>query len=142
MKVYLDTSAAVKLMIEEAESTALARYLDADGVTVASSVLLETELRRTAERLDVPQSRAVAVLDRVALAEAPRSLFAEAGLLPGVMLRSLDAIHLATALRLESDVVVSYDIRQIAAAEGLGQRVESPGGWSATALPPPYEKLS
>ena len=43
------------------------------------------------------------------------------------MLRSFDAIHLASALRLESDVVVSYDIRQIVAAEALGQRVESPG---------------
>lgn len=52
------------------------------------------------------------LLARVALVEPQRSLFHEAGLLPGASLRSLDALHLATALRIDAAVVVAYDVRQ------------------------------
>ena len=60
-----------------------------------------TELRRLAVREDLDQSSVSVLLDRLDLAELPRSLMYEAGLLPGKRLRSLDALHLATALRVE-----------------------------------------
>lgn len=128
MTVYLDTSAAVKLLVEERESDALASYLDGLDAEegLASSALLETELRRVAVREDLSQASVSDVLGRVALVELGRSLFHEAGLLPGATLRSLDAIHLATALRLDAAVVVAYDLRLLESARELGVDVLSP----------------
>lgn len=48
-------------------------------------------------------------------------------LLPGDSLRSLDALHLAAAVRLGADVVLTYDARMIGAATELGFAVVSPG---------------
>lgn len=86
MTIYLDTSAAAKLLVEESESTGLAAFLDSLDAKehIISSALLETELRRFGTRLDLPQSAVTAVLSRVGLVEPDRSLFYEAGLLPGV----------------------------------------------------------
>jgi len=129
MTVYLDTSAAAKVLVDEPESEALVDYLDslpADAGAI-SSILLETELRRLALRLDLAQSAVSDLLGRVALVEAQRSLFYEAGLLPGPTLRSLDALHLATALRVDASVVLAYDNHLLAAARGLGLEVVSPG---------------
>lgn len=127
MTVYLDTSAPAKLLVAEAESDALADYLDAleDQDGLVSSVLLETELRRLAAGHDVPQRSVSEVLARVALAQPDRALFVAAGLLPGSGLRSLDALHLPTPLRMGADVVVAYDQRLLA-AESLGLVVHSP----------------
>jgi uncharacterized protein len=82
--LYLDTSAAAKLLVEEVESEALAAYLDrtVDGQELISSALLETELRRLAVRLELDQSTVTDLLVRVDLVDPPRSLFHEAGLLP------------------------------------------------------------
>jgi predicted nucleic acid-binding protein len=128
LTIYLDTSAAAKLLVEEAESAALARYLDDldPGNDLVSSALLETELRRVAVRLQMSQSAVSAVLARVALVDLQRSLVREAGVLPGNNLRSQDALHLATALRMDDAVVVAYDIRLLAAARSLGLEVASP----------------
>jgi uncharacterized protein len=125
--LYLDTSAAAKLLVDEPESDALARHLDRVGPDemLASNALLETELRRVAVRLDLAQASVSEVLARVALVDPDRSLFHEAGLLPGATLRSLDALHLATALRLAA-VVVAYDARLVASATALGLDVVSP----------------
>jgi predicted nucleic acid-binding protein len=57
----------------------------------------------------------------------PSSLFREAGLLPGVGLRSLDALHLAAALRLDVDAVLTYDTRMVDSAAELGLRAFGPG---------------
>lgn len=128
MTVYLDTSAAAKLLVEEPESAAAARFLDAldPEVYLLSSAILETELRRLAVREDLPQAAVSAVLSRIALVEPGRSLFYEAGLLPGAALRSLDALHLATALRMDAAVVVAYDQRLLESAVELGLDVSSP----------------
>lgn len=127
MTTYLDTSAAAKLLVEEAESAPLAAFLDALGADdmVVSSALLETELRRVAIREDLSQAAVSEILARVALAEPDRAMFHEAGLLPGGSLRSLDALHLATAIRLGARVV-AYDARLIAAARSVGLEVDSP----------------
>jgi uncharacterized protein len=126
--LYLDTSAAAKLLVDEAESEALATYLDGtvDDHDLMSSALLETELRRLAVRLELDQSEVSDLLARVDLVDPPRSLFHEAGLLPGTHLRSLDALHLATALRIDADTLVAYDARLLDAARSIGLGVHSP----------------
>ena len=128
MSIYLDTSAAAKLLVDEAESEALAAYVDEIGAEqdLVSSALLETELRRLAVRLGLDQSAVTDLLARLDLVDPPRSLFHEAGLLPGTQLRSLDALHLATALRVDADTLVAYDARLLDAARSLGFGVHSP----------------
>jgi predicted nucleic acid-binding protein len=121
--VYLDTSAAVKLLVEEAESAALAQYLDQPDVETVACLLLETELRRFAVRLEIPQSEVTAILDTTSLYEMPRSLYYEAGILAGRSLRSLDALHLTAAVRLGADAVVCYDTRMQDSAAELGLEV-------------------
>jgi uncharacterized protein len=128
LTVYLDTSAAAKLLVDEAESEALAAYLDRtiEEQELVSSALLETELRRLATRLELEQSMVTDLLARVDLVDPPRSLLHEAGLLPGTHMRSLDALHLATALRVDSDTFVAYDTRLLDAARSVGLSVHSP----------------
>ena len=120
---YLDTSAAVKLLVEEPESVALAQYLDQPNVETVACLLLETELRRFAVRHAIPQQELTAILDTISLYDMPHSLYYEAGILPGRHLRSLDALHLVAAVRLETDVIVSYDNRLQEAAAELGLEI-------------------
>jgi uncharacterized protein len=121
--VYLDTSAAVKLLVEEAESGALAQYLDQPNVETVACLLLETELRRFAVRHAIPQQEVTAILDSISLYDLPHSLYYEAGILQGPHLRSLDALHLIAAMRLETDVIISYDNRMQDAAVELGLKI-------------------
>ncbi len=79
-------------------------------------MLLETELRWLAVRVDLTQIAVTHLLERFDLMETDRSLYREAGRLPGRHLRSLDALHLAAALRVGTDVMVTYDRRQADAA--------------------------
>lgn len=124
---YLDTSAALKLLIEEPESGVLAEMVDRAGPELVACMLLETELRRAAQRIgELAQENVTAFLDGVNLYEVPPSLFREAGLLPGAGLRSLDAIHLAAAIRLGADRVLTYDSRMAVAARDLGLVVLAP----------------
>jgi uncharacterized protein len=62
----------------------------------------------------------------VNLVDPPRSVFHEAGLLPDRHLRTLDALQLATALRVDAETLVAYDTRLVAAARSLGVSVQSP----------------
>lgn len=126
---YLETSAAAKLLIDEAESTALAAWLDdraKHGDDIVSSLLLETELRRLAVRVGLPQERVTDLLDRIDLIEPDGLTFRTAGLLDGPNLRSLDALHVAACLRSGCDAMISYDLRQADAARGAGLHVASP----------------
>ena len=119
MAYYLDTSAALKLVVAEDETTALAAWLEQHGDEVVSSDLLRTELLR-ATRRGAPQAmpRARAVLDAVTLLTLPTSSFERAADLAPELLRSLDAIHLAAALELGDDLdgMVTYDDRLADAA--------------------------
>jgi uncharacterized protein len=123
---YLDTSAAVKLLVEEPESVALAQYLDQPNVETVACLLLETELRRFAVRHVIPHQDVSAILDTISLYDMPHSLYYEAGILPGRHIRSLDALHLVAAVRLETDVIVSYDNRLQEAAAELGLAILAP----------------
>lgn len=125
-RAYIDTSAAAKLLIDEAESVALARWLDGGTVEPVATLLVETELRRTASRGSLPQEHVTAILERFTLYELPPGLFREAGLLPGASLRTLDALHLSGAIRLEVEVLVTYDARLADAASAVGLAVLAP----------------
>lgn len=130
MTTYVETSAVARLLVEEAESAALADHLDAlaaQDVALRSGLLLETELRRLATRVGVPQDLVSDVLDRFDLVEPDRGVYRDAGLLPGRRLRSLDALHVATALRSECRTMITYDDRQAEAARAAGLRVTAPG---------------
>lgn len=127
-RCYLDTSAAAKLLVDEPESDALADELRGRRPTLVACLLLETELRRVAAREPALTQQAVSELLRgVDLYELPPPLFTEAGLLPGDDLRSLDALHLAAAIRLEVEAVITYDVRMTEAARSLGLDVLAPG---------------
>ncbi|MBD2765875.1 type II toxin-antitoxin system VapC family toxin [Kocuria sp. cx-455] len=123
--LYLDTSAAVKLISDEQESDGLRSYLD-EGPTLVSSDLLETELRRIGIRHDIDQVLITSVLDGVTLTPLIRDQFREAGLIPQIGLRSLDALHLAGALHIEVSAILTYDIRLAEAARAHGLEVVAP----------------
>jgi predicted nucleic acid-binding protein len=127
---YLDSSAFVKVLTAEPESAALRRFLQAQPAQV-SSVLLDVEAHRVAARLGtVVATRTAQMLAGIALAPITPEVRSLARTLPPPSLRSLDAIHLATALALGSDlgVFVAYDRRLLDAAADAGLTVKSPTG--------------
>jgi predicted nucleic acid-binding protein len=125
---YLDSSALVKLAFEEPESAALLRYLRRRRPLVSSALARTEVLRALLLEGDEGLARGRSVLDRVDLIRVnDRILNAAATLLP-VEVRSLDAIHLATARELAADLgrLVSYDERMLNAASQLGVRTAAP----------------
>ncbi len=125
---YLDSSALVKLAVEEPESAVLRRYLRRRRPLVSSALARTEVLRSLLLEGDEALARGRSVLDRVELIRVnDRILNAAATLLP-VEVRSLDAIHLATARQLEADLgrVVTYDERMLNAASQLGIRTAAP----------------
>lgn len=94
---YLDSSAIVKLVVHEPESAALSRYLRGRRPIVASALARVEVLRVTASFGLPAQDRAHDVLNRLELIRINDRVLTLAGLLPPPELRSLDAIHLATA---------------------------------------------
>ena len=125
-RCYLDTSAAAKLLVAERESAALADWLDQPDMRPMATLLLETELRRLAVRLDVSQQAVTGVLEGVELFALPDTAFREAGLMSRRDLRSLDALHLVGALRLDAEVLVTYDERLAVASADVGLTVVAP----------------
>lgn len=124
---YLDTSAAMKLVFEETESAVLARCIDDEQPDLVACWLLETEMRRVAQREPILTQQIVSeFLEGVGLFEVPSSLFREAGVLPGAHLRTLDALHLTAAIRIGVDRVVTYDSRMQESARSLGLNVFAP----------------
>ena len=115
----------MKLLVSEAETDALTHWME-QGAHHISTTLTETELRRSAQRLGFTQMATTAVLDRLDLFDVVRGDYSTAGHMPGRDLRSLDALHLAAALRLGVDRFVTYDARQADAAADLGLCVVSP----------------
>jgi uncharacterized protein len=127
--IYLDTSAALKLVVPEAETAALELWIaERAGVPRVSSRLLRIEILRGVAR-NAPQrmSRANTVLSSVALVSMD-DVAATAEVIGDRMLRSLDAIHLATAHELRAELIafVCYDKRLSDAAHALGLPAEAP----------------
>jgi predicted nucleic acid-binding protein len=128
--VYLDSSALVKLVVREPESVALLTFLREHGER-ASSTLALTEVPRALRRAGfgrVEGRRARTVLGGVALVDADRRILSAAAALEPPTLRTLDAIHLATALTFGGDLaaLVTYDRRLTEAAERAQVEVAAP----------------
>ena len=128
--IYLDTSALVKLVVEAAETKALRRFIaQADPRTLITSALSRAELLRAAQRRDERTvQKAREVLDGVAEITITEGLLDSAGAIQPSTLRTLDAIHLATAMELgpELEVFVAYDARLLAAARGASVPILTP----------------
>lgn len=125
--VYADTSALGALLVAQPETSALVRWLDQTPSRLVSSDLLETELRRIALREGRDQAKVSQILDGVSLAALDRAVYRSAGLLPMPYLRTLDALHLEAAIRLDVDAVLTYDRRLGEAARTAGLAVIAPG---------------
>jgi|SRR5215472_10397044 len=128
--VYLDSSAFVKLFVPEPDSAALTRYLASRPLRV-SAILLRTEALRAAVRATLSPQRMLlvrALLDGLVYIGADVTLGDEAGLMSPTELRSLDAIHLASARTLGTklEALVTYDHRLAGAAAWYGMPVVSP----------------
>lgn len=123
---YLDTSAAMKLLVDEAESAALLIELTTGGRRLVASWLLHIELHCAAGRHPAVLSldAITNVLDAVALVDVTRGDLLAAG--THAPLRSNDAIHLAAAMRIGVDEVVTYDGEFARAATSAGIRVLAP----------------
>jgi uncharacterized protein len=129
--VYLDSSALVKLVVREAESDALRTWMTAHPAAVTSALAV-TEVRRAIGRLSPRRGlsdRARLVLDGVALLAVDQDVLERAARLAPKELRTLDAIHVASALSLGPDLLafVTYDDRQKAAARKAGLPLVQPG---------------
>lgn len=124
---YLDSSAIVKLAVHEPESAALRRYLR--GKTIVSSSLARTEVSRALLPFG-PEAvrRGDGVLGGIELVRVSDRILTAAGQLLPAHLRSLDAIHLATAHLFAAELarVVTYDRRMTTAAQEAGYPVASP----------------
>jgi len=129
LAVYLDSSALVKLVVEEAESPSLRRYLRRRVPRVSSAIARVELLRAVRDDGAEASSRAERLLAGLRLVRLDDDLLHEAARLDPRVLRSLDAIHLSCARRLGRDLesLVTYDARMRQAALLLRIPVESPG---------------
>lgn len=136
MRVYFDSSALLKRTLDEAESDALESEIQLfvdSGSDLLSSALAWVEVTRSLRsRLDVESPKVIAALideTLVGIVGSPISpeVIDIARRLGPLTLRSLDAIHLATATLVGADLVCAYDKRLLASASELGFRTISPG---------------
>ncbi|MGH3683018.1 MAG: type II toxin-antitoxin system VapC family toxin [Natronosporangium sp.] len=133
--LYLDTSALMKIVRPEPETVALRDWLAAQpDQLLATSALAEVELPRALHRIGETErlSRAVELLEDLLIIEIDTYVRRAAADLPEPLLRSLDAIHVASAHQLRPDLsaVITYD-RRMAAAVDPAVTVASPGATGA-----------
>jgi uncharacterized protein len=129
--IYLDSSALFKMVIEEHETTHLQDFLrERPGELIIASALIRTEVLRAVARRNPAAvlSAAHAVAKTTTIPVSAELLDAAAALQPPV-LRTLDAIHLASALRFRAHLsdFIAYDDRLAEAARQAGLPVSSPG---------------
>jgi hypothetical protein len=128
--IYLDSAAVVKLAHAEQESAALRGWLDERAETPwISSVLTEIEsFRALARYAPEAASRLPAVLDQIDLIDLDQHIRMVARTVAPTTVRSLDAIHLGTALRSRPSLIsfVTYDKRLLDAAQAAGLPIDSP----------------
>ena len=129
--IYLDTSALLKLVFLEPETTELRQWvLDRAGLTLTSSELAKVEVQRGCRRVDIgllPAARQL--LSGINLIPLSGGVIDQAGALGDPILRSLDALHLASALSVATELTdfVAYDRRLAAAAAAVSLRTVAPG---------------
>ena len=123
MIAYLDTSCAVALLKREQKSQEITDYLEEwtdDGHLLVAGELLATELNRVAIRFGIEAQKVQGIIEALNLVSHTSSDFRVAGQLPGGRLGSLDALHLATALRIGVDALLSDDTELVSASEAAG----------------------
>ncbi|HET9118511.1 MAG TPA: type II toxin-antitoxin system VapC family toxin [Pseudonocardiaceae bacterium] len=132
--IYLDSSALMKLIRMEDETAALRDWLgERPGQPVVSSELGRVEVLRAARRVGgraLTEARAVVGdIDLVPLDRAVQDLASDIG---DPLLRTLDALHLASAVLLSGEltVFIAYDQRLTSAAQAAGLVVATPGAAS------------
>ena len=125
---YLDSSAIVKLIIDEPESGALRRFLRRRRPLFSSALARTEVIRALLLEGEIGRARGRLVLSRLDLIRVNDRVLSAAALLLPADLRSLDAIHLATAQQLGTDLgqITTYDDRMISAARLLGLKASSP----------------
>ena len=125
-RAYFDSSAIVKLTRDEPESMALIDYLEEASVEASTSVLAEVEVLRNLRKLPLESDQALEGFYMLAIDDEVRRGAVSIG---RDSLRSLDAIHIATALAVgDRDLqFVTYDERQADAARKAGLKVVQPG---------------
>ncbi len=125
---YVDSSALVKLVVEEPESAALRRHLRRRSPLVASALVRTEVVRAVLPHGEGAVARAQSVLSLLELIRVNDQILRAAGTLLPPEVRSLDTIHLATVLHLQRDVstLVTYDERMAAAARVLRLRTAAP----------------
>jgi predicted nucleic acid-binding protein len=134
MRVYFDSSALIKRVVAEDESDDLVDFLDAhyeQGDVLASSSLAWVEVSRVVlARVRTPAD-AGELIDGAMSGIDERQMTAEvvsvARRIEPLILRSLDALHLATAVLIDADLVVTYDERLADACRRNALAVASPG---------------
>ncbi len=128
--IYLDSSALLKLIHKQPESDALAQWLSARmTVPLVSSQLARVEVVRATRRIDVTAvPEASALLDSLDLIPISIDIVNAASLISDPALRSLDALHLASAASVGDDLTsfLAYDRRLVTAARAAGLRTETP----------------
>ncbi len=129
--IYLDSSALLKLVFLEPETTELRQWvMDRAGLTLTSSELAKVEVQRGCRRVDIgllPAARQL--LSGINLIPLSGDVIDQAGALGDPILRSLDALHLASALSVASELTafVAYDRRLAAAAAAASLQTVAPG---------------
>jgi predicted nucleic acid-binding protein len=127
--LYFDTSALAKLVVNESESVALREWLAArTGTPMVTNTVGVVELQRLAAKVSQQASAAaVLLLGRIGTLQLTATAIALAAQLPPPEVRTLDALHVASAAGLGGlEALVSYDQRMIQAARGYGLPVASP----------------
>ena len=125
--MYADSSALLKLLLDEPERDALESYLGGRP-TLMSSAIATVEVTRAAVVANPSTGfeRADRLLAGCELVEVDSPLLDQARRLADASLRALDAIHLASALLVEPAAVIAYDNRLLAAARRAGVYTSSP----------------
>lgn len=125
---YLDASAIVKLVVREPESRALRRYLSRRRPLVSSALARTEVLRALLHSGELAVGRGREALARLDLIRVNDRILGAAGTLLPTEIRSLDAIHLATAQQLGKELgqLVTYDERMATAARNIGLRIADP----------------
>jgi predicted nucleic acid-binding protein len=120
----------VKLVVDEPESADLAAHLESDDAVIATSSVALVEVPRATSIANPSrevQSETARLLESCLLLAVSEALLRVAAGLASVEIRTLDAIHLASAQWVEPDEVLTYDRRLREAARRLGFAVAHPG---------------
>lgn len=124
--VYLDSSVALRTLLDVPERQRLQSWMQAEETTFVSSRLLRTEVVRVLRRENRPVTDGAPLLDRVGLLEIGRETHAVAESIERHV-KTLDALHLATAILIGDQVTVAtHDQSMSDIAEHLGLLVADP----------------